>query len=440
VAQQKMNELREKKAQLLKHVTEEWPEVTLIKNQMAELEKQISEEDSREQDVVLTNLKTAYNQALSREQSRRDAFNQQNADPQTQNEASVNYKIIQQEIDTSKGFLDGLLKSSRENEIMIAGVPNNIHVTDYALTPGGPVGPKRFLGISVVFLCSLFFGTGLSLLFARSDDMLHSVDQVESALGLPVLGSIPSARKLQQHSSYKNALSIQRPGEKKPAHPELLLNGNARSPLAESYRKLRTSILRSSGGPSPKTLLVTSSLPSEGKTTTAINTALMLAATGASVLLIDADLRHPSHHAIFNVENDLGLSSILIEHKSNEAIFSAIQKLDEQKINFMSAGPITDSAAELLGSEEMLRVLDVLTDKFDHIVIDSPPIAYFTDSIILSSVVDGVLLVVNGGKTSGTVVKRSWKEMEEVGANVLGVVINNLATISQEYYSYSYYR
>jgi succinoglycan biosynthesis transport protein ExoP len=427
--------LRVKRAQLLAETTEEWPEVKEIDKQIAELEKQISQESSREINVTLTNLKTKYYQALANEQALRDSFNQQRAETLTQNEAAVNYKIIQQEIDTSKSLLDGLLQRSKENDVILAAIPNNIHIADYALTPDLPIGPKRMLAVAVAFVCSLFFSIGFALLMGQLDDAVYSADEVEKFLKVPLLATIPQAPKLRSRVSHVVTALQKRNGHLN-GNSALLANTDIRSPFSEAYRKLRTLLLRPAADTPPKTVLVTSSVPDEGKTTTAINAALVLVDAGLNVLIIDADLRHPSHHSIFALENESGLSTILSDGLTETEILDTIAHDTTSGLNVLTSGPPSENPSELLSSEGMERLIATVAKWFDHIIIDTSPVIYFADSLLLSSVVDGVLFVVGGGKVSGKLLSRSQKELQEVGANILGVVLNNVETRQQDYYSY----
>src|SRR5437879_9415813 len=213
---------------------------------------------------------------------------------------------------------------------------------------------------------------------------------------------------------------------------------DVRSHVAESYRHLRTSLLLSSAGNPPKTILVTSSQPSEGKTTTAINTAFMLAQTGAEVLIIDCDLRRPRLLAHFNIPNVRGVTNCLSGESGD--LDEIIQTCDKQpNLKLLPSGPIPPNPAELLGSDEMRRLLASLSEKFTHIVVDSPPAISFTDASILSTVVDGVILVVHGGRSSRAVVRRTKQQLMDVGAHIFGVVLNNVKVESHEYYYQGYY-
>jgi capsular exopolysaccharide synthesis family protein len=222
---------------------------------------------------------------------------------------------------------------------------------------------------------------------------------------------------------------------------ELLIYADSRSSLAEAYRQLRTSILLSSAGHAPKSLLVTSSLPSEGKTTTATNTAISLAQTGARVLIIDADMRRPRVHSVFGFKNNAGLSSVLASELNEKEVLDAIQFDDRTKVGVLASGPIPPNPAELVGSDQMTKLLKLLQKHFDHVVVDSPPITSFTDGVLIASMVDGVILVVQSGRSSRQMVRKTRQMIQDVGAKIFGVVLNNVDLKSQEnyYYYQSYY-
>jgi capsular exopolysaccharide synthesis family protein len=218
-----------------------------------------------------------------------------------------------------------------------------------------------------------------------------------------------------------------------------LINLDSRSPLAEAYRHLRTSVLLSSAGRAPKSLLVTSSLPGEGKTTTAVNTATSLAQTGASVVIIDADMRRPRLHSIFGIPDQLGLSSILSSSVTEKEILGMVARDETTGLGILTSGPIPPNPAELIGSDQMRHLMSVLQQHFDHVVVDSPPVSSFTDGVLISTMVDGVLLVVHGGKSSRHIVRRSKQLLQDVGAKIFGVVLNNIEIQSHDYYYYQRY-
>jgi capsular exopolysaccharide synthesis family protein len=289
--------------------------------------------------------------------------------------------------------------------------------------------------IFALFL-SLGAGVGLALFLEYMDDTLHTIDEVQRFLRLPTLAAIPSVGSVARRRLRPAAGALQTQNGN---NPELLLSADLRSPLAEAYRQLRTSVLLSTAGRAPKSLLVTSSLPGEGKTTTAVNTAISLAQTGARVVIIDADMRRPRLHSIFKIGNNQGLSTILSREMAEAEIISTITQHEASGLNLLTSGPIPPNPAELIGSEQMKRLITKLESTFTHIVVDSPPIGSFTDGVLISSMVDGVLLVVHGGRSSRQVVRRARQLLLDVGAKIFGVVLNNVNQHSQDYYYYQQY-
>src|SRR5437870_1143430 len=417
-----LTQLKQKRAQLLVDNTEEWAEVKEVEKQIALLEKEIQDKHAKAASNEATTLEAKYRETLQREQALRAAFEEQRAATRTQNEAAINYKIIQQEIETNKGLLDGLLQRAKENDVILADTPNNLHVTDYAIPQRAPIGPNRLQGILLAFIFSLGFGVCLATLLEYLDDGVRSTEDVSRLLRLPTLATVPSLkssarRKRLLGSSTGKFLQLRTSNGNGNGHgnghgnPALLLDIDKRSPLAEAFRHLRTSVLLSSAGHAPKVLVVTSCVPAEGKTTTTLNLAVSLAQTGARVLIIDADMRRPRIHSAFGVENLRGLCNILANETSETETLALLQHEENSGVYLLPAGPIPPNPAELIGSEQMRKLLAELSQTFDHIVIDSPPITSFTDGVLLSAMSDGVLLVINASESSRKVILRSQQAL-----------------------------
>lgn len=403
--------------------------------------KELKEFRDRTTETILSNLRTRFLQAKEQEDKVRVAFNKQYDAAQGQNGDAINIRLLEQKIATNKGFLENLTKQQSENDVVAQGSENNISIAEIGIPQETPVGPRRLMSVIAALFVSLFFGAGLSLVLEYLDDTIKTPEEAEKFLRLPALAAIPSMESLPSKKRLLLVGSGAAPTDVDDGSG-LLIHVDSKSSLAEAYRQLRTSILLSSAGHAPKSLLITSSLPSEGKTTTAVNTAISLAQTGARVLIIDADMRRPRLHSVLNTSNKGGLSTALSSELDGEMLLGLIQKSEAMNLYLLPSGPVPPNPAELIGSQEMRILLDFVQERFTHVVIDSPPIASFTDGVLLASMVDGVILVVHAGKGSRQVVRRGKQYLQTVGAKILGVVLNNVNIKSQSdhYYYQSYYQ
>lgn len=447
--QKKISDLKASRAKLLQEFKETAPEIQEIDTQVKSLEESIANEirnnrtelddfRRRSTQVLLDTLKTDFQQASERESKIRIAYNEQYDLAQGQNTGAVQIKLLEQNIETNKGFLDNLRKQQSGNDVAAQGSDNNISVADYAIPDDTPVSPRRLTTVMAALFLSTLFGIGLALFLEYLDDTINSTEEVENYLQLPALAAIPAMESMPKRKLLLVGANQEDPEDR--SKSELLIYADSRSSLAEAYRQLRTSILLSTAGHSPKSLLVTSSLPSEGKTTTATNTAISLAQTGARVLIIDADMRRPRVHSVFGIENGEGLSSVLSSELKENEILSSIKEDQRTNVSILTSGPIPPNPAELVGSDQMAKLLKLFQKHFDHVVIDSPPITSFTDGVLIASIVDGVILVVHSGQSSRQVVRRARQLISDVGAKIFGVVLNNVDLKSQDnYYYQSYY-
>ncbi|MGI9069506.1 MAG: GumC family protein [Pyrinomonadaceae bacterium] len=424
-----ISSLKEKRDALRVAYTDEWPEVQKIEAQIKPREKELQ----RVTTEILNGVKARYEESKATEQMLNETYMKQRGTTMQQTQDQIELLAITQGLETHKQYLNALLQRKRELEATgSTEKTSDISVSTYSRL-GQPIGPQRFRNIIIAFVLSLVAGIGLAFLLDFLDDTVNSMEDVDRYIHLPALALIPSSKG-------DKARLIGMPGG--PPGPAgasnaLALVDDARSPVAEAYRHLRTSLLLSSAGQPPKTILVTSSQPSEGKTTTAINTAFMLAQTGAEVLIIDCDLRRPRLHAHFEVSNSVGLTNWLSGERDIDALIQSYDK--HANLKLLTSGPVPPNPAELLGSDEMRKLLALLSERFAHIIIDSPPAISFTDASILSTMVDGVVLIVHGGKSSRAVVRRARQQLLDVGANIFGVVLNNVKLESQQDYYYAGY-
>lgn len=413
------------------------PEIVELDKEIASREKDLENFQKNAVNSFLQNLKTNFERSKQAEDKLQTAFNQAYSQAQVQNAAGINAKLVEQSLEAKKDLLNNLLKTQRDNDVTAAGTANNISFVDVAIPPDDPIGPRRLTSVLIAGFLAGLFGCGLALFLEYLDDTIKTTDEVETVLRLPALATIPTIeaaprRKLLLAGSSNENGNLN-------GRTELLINKDSRSALAEAYRQLRTSVLLSTAGHAPKSLLVTSSVPSEGKTTTAVNTAISLAQTGARVLIIDADMRRPRLHSIFGISNEHGLSSILSSKMSEDEILNIIQQDQTSNLFLLPSGAVPPNPAELIGSEQMRGLLRTLENNFTHVVVDSPPIASFTDGVLVATMVDGVLLVVHSGKSSRQIVKRARQLLTDVGAKIFGVVLNNVNVKSTENYYQNYY-
>ena len=422
---EKLSDLKEKRNALLQVYTPEWPEVKKLDAQIRSTDEDLKKAPTQ----VVTSMKKRWEAAEAQEKSLVKAYGQQHGKTTAQTKSEIDLAAMTQELITDEQYLNTLLQKQRELSATSGDSGTNVSVATYSRLPHEPVGPARLRSIIVAFLLSIMAGIGLAFLLDFLDDTVKSLEDIDRYIHLPALALIPAAR------SEKPRLGGLPEGGRPPVEAPstaLALVDDVRSPIAEAYRHLRTSLLLSSAGNPPKTILVTSSQPSEGKTTTAINTAFMLAQTGAEVLIIDCDLRRPRLHSNFNLSNTRGLTNYLAGESPIEDLLQNYEKAPNLKL--LTSGPIPPNPAELLGSDEMRKLLSLLSERFTHIVVDSPPAISFTDASILSTFVDGVILVVHGGRSSRAVVRRARQQLLDVGAHIFGVVLNNVKAEAHDYY------
>ncbi len=450
----KIKEAQEERQKLLVTYTEEYPKVKQVTAQITELEnqktnlqrditKKIEDEGTKliknaEREVV-TGLGAQFQAAQRREAQLRTDYNNEASSANLSGVAETRLTTLKREIETNRGLLDTYTQRQKEQELAISsGRPDNLKITTSAIKPTEPIGPQRNRNIIVAFLVSLAAGIGLAFLLDYLDDSIRTSDDVGRHLGLATLALIPHYAATEKRKSALN-------GKNGNAGTSLAVVAleDTRSAMAEAYRHLRTSLLFSSAGRPPQTILVTSSQPSEGKTTTAINTAITLAQSGADVVIIDCDLRRPRLHSHFDLDNTAGLTNYLSGEKNTDLLMKPYPGLPKMKI--ITSGPIPPNPAELLSSNEMKNLLTFLRGNFKHVIIDSPPAISFTDAAILSTLVDGVILVAMAGKSSIHLMRRFKQRLSNIGARIYGVVLNGIKSDSVEYgyygygYTYNYY-
>jgi polysaccharide biosynthesis transport protein len=443
----KIKELESDREALRAKYTDEYSEVKKVtakidslnqskKAKSDEMSKRIETDDKKLESSaakeVLTGLQSQLEAAQRREEQARSAYSAEFAQATQHGIDSTKLTTLSQEIETNRGLLNTYTQRQKEKELEVSSSrPDNIKISTEATIPNGPIGPNRNRNILVAFLISLAAGIGLAFLLDYLDDSIRSSDDIGRHLGLPTLALIPHQNILGKARALLPSMN----GSGVPSMALVALE-DTRSPMAEAYRHLRTSLLFSSAGKPPQAILITSSQPSEGKTTTAINTAITLAQAGADVVIIDCDLRRPRLHQHFNMENSTGLTNYLSGERNPDNLLKSFPTLPSLKV--VTSGPIPPNPAELLSSNEMRHLLQFLKGNFKHVIIDSPPAISFTDAAILATLVDGVVLVAMAGKSSIHLIRRFKQRLHTIGARIYGVVLNGIKPNSMEYGYYGY--
>ncbi|HUR99524.1 MAG TPA: polysaccharide biosynthesis tyrosine autokinase [Pyrinomonadaceae bacterium] len=452
--EKKIQEADAEKAELLVKYTPEYSKVKSVEERIGSLqatkvktEREVSsiiDQDQKkiERDAVggaLVALRSQLSAAQRQEAQALASYEQEAAQANVQGQAQTELTTKKRGIETNRNLLDTYTQRQKEQELAIAsGRPENIRIEAHAVTPGGPIGPARTRNILVAFLVSFAMGIGLAFLLDYLDDSVKTSDDIGRHLGLPTLALIPhhfGSEKRRLRLAAANGNGNGGP----PVSTGLITLEERHSPMAEAYRHLRTSLLFSSAGKPPQSILVTSSQPSEGKTTTAINTAVTLAQADADVVIVDCDLRRPRLHSYFDLENTQGLTNYLSGERNTEHLIKTCRELPRLKV--ITSGPIPPNPAELLSSNEMKNLLQFLRGRYKHIIIDSPPAISFTDAAILSTLVDGVVIVAMAGKSSIHLMRRFKHRLGNIGARIYGVVLNGIKAGSMEYdyYGTGYY-
>ncbi len=435
--QQKLGELTVQSAQLSVKYGSRNPKVIEVQQQMEALRREIDQ--SRQ--TLEEKLKADYERAMRDETSLRSALNRAKAEAVQQNQSAIQYSILQQQRETAKALYTDFLQKTKQADIEKMEQSRNVSIAQPA-TLGLIVGPRRTRTILIALLLSLTLSIGLVYLLDHLDNRIKTVEDVNRYVHLPALGVIPAIDDNAPRKFLATGQMAAGPHGFKltgsNSNVTALADRQASHSVAEAYRALRTSVLLAAAGRPPKTILVTSSQPGEGKTTTTVNTAICLSQLGAKVLLVDADMRRPRVHKAFGMKNRQGLSTYL---SSDVRLRDLIQTSSIPNLSVLPSGLVPPNSADLVSSEKMRYLLQKLSNHYDHILVDSPPVHSCTDPVILSRQVEGVILVVHGGKSTREMVGHARQELINVGAKIFGVVLNNvnIADNGYEYYYHRYY-
>jgi capsular exopolysaccharide synthesis family protein len=423
-------ELQAQHAQARTQYGPSYPKVRELSNGLKQIQANIQGEATK----LMLGAKNDYDAAVRREQMLRAALEDQKKQANQLNENAVQFNIFKRDFESNRQLFEGLQQRLKEAGVSASLRSSNIQIIDQARVPVVPAQPNIPRNLAVGFFLSLAGGIGLAFVMDMLDSSVKTAEQVEMISGLPTLGVIPSNLHLNgQRSRALRALRPQSLIVPQQECVETMSYFQPKSEIAEAYRTLRTSILLSSMGRAPGVVLVTSALAQEGKTTTSINTAVVLAQKGARVLLIDADLRRPSIHKVFGIGQSPGLSEYLTGNTPHCPIMPWAHL---PNLSLLPAGATPPYPAELLGSAMMTSSLAEWRKEYDHIVIDTPPALSVTDAVLMSVQADAVILVIRSGQTPKQALRRARYLLSHVNARIVGVVVNAIDLHGSDYYYY----
>ncbi len=326
--------------------------------------------------------------------------------------AQSRQSVLQQQMTRWQGTLGDLLLQLQ------SGAANSLSVIEPGKVPSAPVGPNSLQNVILAVAIAFALSAGAALLLEFLDDTIKGADDVRHVLGMTPMASIARIETGDVPSD------------------KLVVSRYPMSPAAESYRVLRTNLQFKMSDKRIRTLMVTSTVPMEGKSLTSANLATVLAHSGKRVLLVDADLRRPTVHRIFEIGNSAGLTTAL---SSSTVDFSEIIHEEVlENLSVMTSGPLPPNPAELLSSNRMLELVRALSQRFDVVIFDTPPVMAVADATVLASAVDGALLVVDNNHTRKKLLRQSFDALMAVGTNVMGIVLNRVSIRGRES-SYTYY-
>ncbi|VXD00908.1 GumC family protein [Sphingomonas sp. 8AM] len=410
-----INNLRQRRAELsaeyqrmMVQFEPAYPAAKAIKTQLDQIDQSIAREERR----VSSSLEADYREAVARENALQRRVEQLKSDYLDQRRRSIQYNIYQGEVDTNRVLYDGLLQ--RFKEIGVAGGVgvNNISIVDPADVPQRPSSPRLMINLVASLLMGLVIGGLLTFALEQVDEAIADPAEVERRLGLPLLGSVP---KLAD-------------GEPKDALRD------RKSDMVDAYLAIQTNLQFTTEHGVPRSLAVTSTRPAEGKSTTALALATMLARAQRRVILIDGDMRSPSIHHLGGVDHQYGLSNFLT---GSDNIDEMTFEMVDLGFTAMSAGPIPPNAAELLTGNRLEILLERLLERYDHVVIDSPPVMGLADAPLIASRVEGVIYAVESHGIRSSLVQTALARLSNANARILGGVLTKFVA-SKAHYGYGY--
>jgi len=367
---------------------------------------------------VIQSIKGKYELAREQAEHLKSLLDETKQDAALMNDKLIQYEILKRDVNVNNILYERMLHRIKEYDASDTSTPVSVWVVEEAAVPLFPFNKNSKRTLLMGLLLSLMIGVGLAFLLEYLDSTVKTVEDAEARLTLPLMGMVPFVEN-------DNTGSIEKIVQEAPL-----------SVASEHYKSIRTAVLLSSSEGAPRSILVSSMNPRTGKTVTAVNLALAFAQSEFQVLLIDADMRRPRIHTLFDLDNETGLSTCL----AGQSDVPILKKADIPFLHFVPAGPIPPNPSELLSSRRLAKILEDLRETYDCVILDSPPMLNVTDAILISKVVEQTLLVIRSGVSTYESMLRGEKILASVNARGLGYIINAIEekTAGYEYYYKSY--
>jgi len=418
-------ELSQRKSELSKKYGPNHPHIVTLQSELKNLQSKKEQEISR----IVNSLDNNYKIALAKEKSLKDALTAQKNESLNLNQKSVEYTNLHRQAQSANEMYSLLLRRFKEKSVSENLKSDNIRMVDKAELPRAPVKPQKARNIFITIMLGLIFSLGAAFFLEFLNNTLNSPEDIKRHLHIPFLGIVPL--HAAKNAAFQQGVVVS----------ALEASHAPRSNISGSYRAMRTNILFSLAEAEPQVILVSSTVAQEGKTTTAVNLAIVMAQYGYKVVLVDCDFHRPQLRLLFGIKQDEGMTNLLV---GNKELKDALFETEIPNLKVIPSGRNPPNPSEILGSKRMHFLLAKLKQDFDKIIIDSPPIAGVTDSLVTAKAVDGVVLVVRAGKTPRSIVGSAVESLQGIGAKVLGAVLNcyDITTdgyyYSRHYYGYTY--
>jgi polysaccharide biosynthesis transport protein len=403
-------ELERDRANLSERYGDRHPEIIKVNASIKDATRQLELELAKAIDAI----RNDYQAALAEERALAGSLEEQKGAAMSLGRKSVSYTVLEREAQSNRQVYENLLSREKELQVLASSRGNNVRLVEDAEVPGGPFTPNLRRTMLLASLAGLTLAVGLVVGLSYLDDTVKTPEDITAKLKAPFLGMIPKVR-----AGESPVLTAKSPHE-----------------FGEAFRSLRTALAFSNSSGGGKVVLVTSSQPLEGKTTTACNIAIALALGGERVLLIDADLRRPNVGKTLGIEPGMGLSNLLAAQTSPHEV---VRQTSTHNLSVMTAGPVPPNPSELLASDRMKALLDPENGWFDWIVVDAPPVLAVTDAVLMAPMATGVAFVVRSEMTPQRHVQRALETVMTGQPRLLGLVLNGVDLERNKYYYSRYY-